>query len=509
MGNVKLIVGIAGKEPGEMEIFGEVTTFGRGTDNSVSFAGDSNVSRYHAQIAKKGEEFFVSDYGSSNGTTVNGEGLNGERLLKHGDKVVFGGGESHIVFLCEQEAEQQDEYSPGFSVSSADGSQSAAQPSQSNSKPLMLTGAAVLGGLAVVSVIGVGAFMWSDITGSCTPEVAVLNPESGYTITAPTEVQVRVKNAKCIDRVSYQLDGEEIDTVEIAPYSITLEPDKFEQFKDDDSSHVLTVTVYDKSGNKKIQPNQILLAFADEEKKRKDDEDDPTVNTPTTTPTSTRTAEITIADTKALSEQLLRQFTGNFAYKFDQQFLREVQKKTAEYRAAQGYHNRALQYRDAINQAFIGEQGLDAPLGYVLAMSRSKFDNKRSANTEGLWQMTNDFATSNGYNGQCGTETLSDARQQCAARAAAIYTKALANIFQGDIIYTVSSYGLSPAEAGQFAISLPPDRSDFWNVIRNPKQRDALARFFAAGIVAENPEKFGLKNDKKLSELYKNLITAK
>ncbi len=207
-----------------------------------------------------------------------------------------------------------------------------------------------------------------------------------------------------------------------------------------------------------------------------------------------------------MSEQFLKQFPGS--YKPNTNFLIEVQKKTAEYRA-EGFSNRALPFRDVINQAFVAEQGLDAPLGYLLAMTRSKFDNKKNGGNEGLWQMTNDFVASNGYNGQCGAETLSDAKQSCAAHAAAIYTKALVvNLFQGDVLYAVSCFGMSPSEAGQFQLSLPPDRSDFWNVIKSPKQRDVLARFFAAGIVAENPAKFGLKQDKPLSSLYKNLINA-
>jgi hypothetical protein len=510
MGNVRLIVEEAGKEPREMEIFGEVTTFGRVKDNSVSFSSDTNVSRYHAQIVQRGAEFYVSDFGSSNGTTVNGSPLSGERLLHHGDKINLGGGESNIIFLSEtaQTADEADEYAPGFSVPSTS-TQTASAPPQSSNMPLMLTAAAVLSGVAIISVVGAVLYFWSDVAGGCTPEVAVLRPESGVTLTEATEVQVSVKNAKCIDRVAFLLDGEEIESVETAPYSVTLEPEKFEHLKDDESTHVLTVAVYDKNGARKLQNDSILLAFADPPKKSKEEPPTGEPSVPNNTPTSPRQSEITIAETKTMTEQLLRQVAGNGAYKLDVQFLREVQKKTAEYRA-EGYHGRAMQYRDAINQAFVAEQGLDVPLGYILAMSRSKFDNKRgAANAEGLWQMTNEFAAANGYNGQCGAETLSDSRQTCAARAAAIYTKALLNVFQGDAVYAMASFGLSPAEVGQFAITLPPDRADFWNNIRNPKQRDALVRFFAAGIVAENPEKFSLRRDKKLSDVYKNLMILK
>jgi hypothetical protein len=157
---------------------------------------------------------------------------------------------------------------------------------------------------------------------------------------------------------------------------------------------------------------------------------------------------------------------------------------------------------------FFNEKGLYAPLGYHLAMSRSRFENKRNAGKEGLWQMTQDFAAANGYNGQCGIETLSDAAQNCAARVAAAYTKALVDLFEGDVVYGVGCFELSPADAGNFKITLSSaDRADFWNAIKSGKQREQIVRFFAAGIVAENPQKFGLKRDKPLSNLYQNLLS--
>lgn len=513
MANAKLKIVEAGKEPRELEIFGDITTFGRTADNSVSFSSDGNVSRYHAQIERRGEEFFVSDFGSSNGTTVNGEPVSQQpKRLQPGDKIVFGGGESHVIFNLEDEELEQDSSNYSTSESpSTENPHSALRTPQSNGFPAMLTAAAVLGGLAVVAVVVVGVVLLTDIAGagSCTAEVAILSPESGATISEATEIKVNVKNGKCIERVAYLLDGEEIASAETTPYSVTLEPDKFEQFKDDDLPHVLTVAVYDTKGEKKLQKDELNLSFIEEQKKGgKGGEPPPGASpTPGISPGAPPTT-LSIAETKTLVERLLKQYPGGFAYKFDPQFLREVQRRTAEYKS-EGFSTRAAQYRDQINQAFVAEQGLDVPFGYMLAMSRSRFENKKNGADEGLWQMSNEFAAGNGYNGQCGAETLSDAKQNCAARAAAIYTKALMNLFQNDLVYAVSCYGLAPADAGQFQVTLPPDRSDFWNVIKSPKQREAVARFFAAGIVAENPEKFGLRRDKPLSNLYKNLVILK
>ena len=108
----------------------------------------------------------------------------------------------------------------------------------------------------------------------------------------------------------------------------------------------------------------------------------------------------------------------------------------------------------------------------------------------------------NSYNALCGTETLSDPSQECAAKAAAMYLKKLSEVFDGDVIFVVAAFGMTAQEANIWKTSLPADRSDFWNLIKDQKRRDEVARFFAAGIIAENPQKFGLKNDLPISQLY-------
>lgn len=50
---------------------------------------DSEVSRQHAQITHSGSEFLLRDFGSANGTRVNGHVVT-ERILCHGDNVQFG-----------------------------------------------------------------------------------------------------------------------------------------------------------------------------------------------------------------------------------------------------------------------------------------------------------------------------------------------------------------------------------------------------------------------------------
>lgn len=64
-------------------------TVGRREDNAYVVT-DPHVSRVHAQFDVRGGRVFVADLGSSGGTMVNGEAVEGQRALEHGDEVSFG-----------------------------------------------------------------------------------------------------------------------------------------------------------------------------------------------------------------------------------------------------------------------------------------------------------------------------------------------------------------------------------------------------------------------------------
>lgn len=66
----------------------EGATIGRAEDNLVNLA-DSNVSRRHAQIVVAGNNCFLVDLGSNNGTFLNGSKVksNEQVILRHGDTI--------------------------------------------------------------------------------------------------------------------------------------------------------------------------------------------------------------------------------------------------------------------------------------------------------------------------------------------------------------------------------------------------------------------------------------
>ena len=69
---------------------GEEYRIGRAQDNNIQIKDDNKVSRYHCKLLRKGNQFYVQDLGSSNGTLVNGETFAGEFKLFGGEELKVG-----------------------------------------------------------------------------------------------------------------------------------------------------------------------------------------------------------------------------------------------------------------------------------------------------------------------------------------------------------------------------------------------------------------------------------
>jgi pSer/pThr/pTyr-binding forkhead associated (FHA) protein len=61
---------------------------GRSPDNDVILR-DPATSGHHARLERRGDQFWIVDLGSTNGTLVNGEPVQ-EKQLSHGDRVTVG-----------------------------------------------------------------------------------------------------------------------------------------------------------------------------------------------------------------------------------------------------------------------------------------------------------------------------------------------------------------------------------------------------------------------------------
>lgn len=79
-------------------------TLGKASTNDVSLEHDPTVSRLHAVLENHGSAWSIRDLGSRNGTYLNGEKIDAERVLRSGDELRVG--KSRLVYL---EARQSDE----------------------------------------------------------------------------------------------------------------------------------------------------------------------------------------------------------------------------------------------------------------------------------------------------------------------------------------------------------------------------------------------------------------
>ena len=65
-------------------------TFGRAEDNVVALPDDDYASSHHARVESGLDGTWVIDLGSTNGTYVNGERVDGRRRLHEGDRLQVG-----------------------------------------------------------------------------------------------------------------------------------------------------------------------------------------------------------------------------------------------------------------------------------------------------------------------------------------------------------------------------------------------------------------------------------
>jgi DNA-binding CsgD family transcriptional regulator len=67
----------------------DVATLGRRDDNAY-VVPDPRVSRVHAEVRREASAVIITDLGSSAGTKVNGQAVDGPKVVRHGDRVSFG-----------------------------------------------------------------------------------------------------------------------------------------------------------------------------------------------------------------------------------------------------------------------------------------------------------------------------------------------------------------------------------------------------------------------------------
>jgi pSer/pThr/pTyr-binding forkhead associated (FHA) protein/soluble lytic murein transglycosylase-like protein len=518
MADAKLMIGSPKEPTRELPVCGEVS-IGRARDNLICIE-ETTVSQYHAVIERRGADFWLIDLDSTNGTTLNSLPLTGEARLRHRDTISISDVAVIGFYLMDEEPapESQPLHAPESSRSPADdAADSLAAPQEagpSPSSPALLFAAAIAG----VLLAGAAAFLAISLSAGAGDSVRILSPETGSTIRGAQTIRIAAEEPEKIDEVIYLLDGIEFASADFPPFEVTLDPAQLEKKVRNLSSgrHVLTLTVQDKAGKQEPQPDTILLAFemneapVEEAKKPAGETSGEAGRLPVSE--STRSGS---PDVAAFSRNLAATISGKSFYNFDGEFADEISRRTASYRL--NIIDEASRYRRQIGSAF-SSKGLPAALGFVMAVSESRFRADGAASAAGkdfrigFWQVPGQVALEQGYiTADEPAASLNDPKR--AAEVAAAYINDLINAFGGTdhFMYAVACYGLPLNQAARVRARLEEvdpeatERKDFWKMVRRgvvPREgAERVARFFAAGIVSENPQAFGL-NNRALSSLY-------
>jgi pSer/pThr/pTyr-binding forkhead associated (FHA) protein len=513
MANARLLLLSPELSPGEIELYREAS-IGRAPDNSISI-DDQRVSQYHALIERRGDSYLLIDLDSTNGTHVNDEAVTSERILENGDQIRVGEA-ARIQFVYAGVSSSIDDSfnhsAPENSIETIHSLPVETGPAQTivarlPSPPLMVA-AAVAGMIA----IAVGAVLYSTNFRGTDPEIRFLSPETGSTIRGPQPIRVEADGTKDIDEVIYLLDGVEFATAVYPPFDAALDPTQLNTRIRNLASgnHVLTATIQQKNGKREPQQETIYLAF--EMSTPLEDTVGPRNDT-ISSRSDVPNADTGAADLASLSRNLAATISGKGWYEFDVQLVDEIKRRTADYRI--DISGDASRYRRQIGNAF-NSKGLPPAIGFILAISESRFKesalDSRSTEKISFWQVPRQIALEQGYIlPEESLGAVGDVKRS--AEVAAAYTNDLVNAFGGtdNFMYAVACYGISPSQAATVRTRLEeidPNasiRKDFWRILRSgvlPREAlDRVARFFAAGIVAENPRSFGL-NSSPISSLY-------
>ena len=98
----KLIINSTSGAKKEIPVAGKIISVGRDPSNDLVLL-DAMVSRRHAILERRGEQFVIRDNSSSNGTLVNGDRVVSEQPLRDGDLIAIGS--ARLLFAAENAAD--------------------------------------------------------------------------------------------------------------------------------------------------------------------------------------------------------------------------------------------------------------------------------------------------------------------------------------------------------------------------------------------------------------------
>jgi pSer/pThr/pTyr-binding forkhead associated (FHA) protein len=472
MSTTRIIVSQPGQRLRTVEIQDRTISIGRRPDNTICLEGDNRVSKYHAIIENRNGEFWITDLGSSNGTTVNNERVKDQQKLNDGDLVCLGGATTLELQMAEP-------------VASGAGA--------STTSPSWIANADITSRPSVPSINAPNI----GTAGINVPQASIptLSTPALPQVTTPTFLGMRPSLA--IPLAIVFVAAGTFATM-YATGLIGKSEKKVERQAATEETKVTKVTKEDDATSPASDQTESLPPTAPQS--------DISTTQATDVAAPAGNSDSSVEATAGLARTLAVQISQKSFYNFDPAFVSLINRYISEYRNSPGYYERANKYRDAVDREFINAQGIQPPLiGYVLAMSQTKFVEKPGT---GVWNLpppvVRDYAV--------GAAPPNMTDPEASTKVAAAYVRSLLDLFERDnFMYAVACYGMTMDQAGKVRTELEKrdpggqGRFDFWKMknagVVQGDQVERVARFFAAGIVCENPRQFGL-TEKQLSSLY-------
>jgi hypothetical protein len=309
--------------------------------------------------------------------------------------------------------------------------------------------------------------------------VKIASPSSGATISGPVEVLVEAEQPPCVERVSYSLAGTEFARPETEIFEAKLDPRELREKLPDlvDGEYELSISVETNTGRTEEMADRIKVRI--------------------------EFSEITLEKIREMSEKLATRINQRGEiFAFDDEFLNQIRTATRSFRTEMfsGAESLGANIRRTSNSV-----GIPSQLMFLLAASRSRFSADQALEGCGVDpDGAGAFRVPRSIMNQFGEKAAVD--NEIVTQIAARHLKELIQGQRDDFLYAVACFGEPSARIGDiFQRNDTQARRNFYELVERgeirPEESKRVVCFFAAGIVAENPDKFGI-NAKSFVDIY-------
>lgn len=470
-----------------LDEYGRIS-FGRGSDADVR-VDDDGLSRLHATVHREGERIWVLDENSTNGTKVNGDFVapSGQPLY-NGDSIQIGHYTNIRVIVRQREPEKSNVAAVGSIPSPAVSSNSinsknitSATVSKSQLIPIAVTFFALLVISISALVIGLKVFGGGSSEKTIVEANAENTPDDGLGEDEPTPKPSSTKESTAVTSPTPKIEASDSPAVSSSdtPANIPIKLStgkKYQQMSEDEKDSYI---------REKAEEIARLIGNRDSE---------------------------------AISPAALAKIKG-----FLNGYVGRLRSARVDDCSGKGWLKsdmlsvleRANKNAPFVNRAFVG-QGMDARIGLYLAMIESEHCPCLQSGTGplGMFQFTRDTARRffDPNTGIISGASPSNPDDRCkpepAAKASAAYMKFLTVWFGTgplSVPLAIGSYNSGEgAGAKNLKEAMSKDASQqrsFWTLIANADSLGTqfqlenfkyVPKFFAAGIIGENPQDFGI-----------------